>query len=100
VLATADLVMAVGTSLSGQDTAQFALSLPQCLVHIDIDPSNIDLNYPAQMAIIGDATRVLNELNKQLASTGVDRSGEFPVWASRVAALKKEAEQALRQRPD
>jgi len=67
----ADVVLAVGTRLTGLMYPGTALREPQRLIHVDSDPAVIGKNYPAEVSIIGDAKVVLkallNELRKEKA---------------------------------
>ena len=55
VFAEADLLLAVGTRFQNYATRVWALRLPDELIHLDADPGVIGLNYPASLALIGDA---------------------------------------------
>jgi acetolactate synthase-1/2/3 large subunit len=58
----ADVILAVGTRLTGQMRGSMALKAPQRLIHLDIDPSVIGKNYPADVALIGHAKPALQML--------------------------------------
>ncbi|MEX0784183.1 MAG: thiamine pyrophosphate-binding protein [Dehalococcoidia bacterium] len=51
----ADVVLAVGTRFQGGATRNWAVKLPGKLVHLDADPAVIGRNYPADVAVVGDA---------------------------------------------
>ncbi len=53
-LTGAELVIAVGARFQGGATGNWTLKLPR-LIHIDADASVVNRNYPADVAVIGDA---------------------------------------------
>ena len=96
--AHADVIVAVGcrfadeTSSSYKEGVTFAIP-PTRLVQIDIDPTEIGKNYPAEVGIVGDAREVLRSLAAEVSArrTGADwRSSAF------VKELSKKREQWLR----
>jgi len=58
----ADVILAVGTRLTGQMRSPTAPRPPQRLIHLDVDPEVIGKNYPADIALVGDATLGLHML--------------------------------------
>ncbi|MFC1925405.1 thiamine pyrophosphate-binding protein [Chloroflexota bacterium] len=60
-----DVLMVVGSSLNQMTTFSWdpRLMPGDCLIHIDIDPSQLGKNYPAHIALVGDCTVVLNEIS-------------------------------------
>lgn len=65
-----DALLAVGTRFSEIPTGSFGAVVPADLVHVDIDASVFNANYPARVAIEGDATAVLAALLAQLEQSG------------------------------
>ncbi|BCL78163.1 putative 2-ketoarginine decarboxylase AruI [Ktedonobacteria bacterium brp13] len=61
-IAEHDVVLVVGSKLGAERTAGQRLPLPEQLIHIDIDPTEISHNYPAQIGIVADASSALNAL--------------------------------------
>jgi acetolactate synthase-1/2/3 large subunit len=61
-----DALLAVGTRFAEIPTGSYGLKVPESLVHIDIDPQIFDANYPASVAIEGDARTVLAALLAEL----------------------------------
>lgn len=55
VFAEADVLLAVGTRFQNYATRVWRLELPDELIHVDIDPTVIGLNYPASLAVVADA---------------------------------------------
>ena len=74
----ADVVLAVGTRLGelnmwGQPP-MFGEPDQQRLIQIDTEPTNIGLNRPADLALIGDAQVVLTQLNEAVSQLTEPRS--------------------------
>ncbi|MFT4714260.1 MAG: acetolactate synthase-1/2/3 large subunit [Candidatus Azotimanducaceae bacterium] len=66
----ADVLIAVGTRFqAGVAGNQLKISLPP-LIHIDLDPRTINLNFTAQVGIISDATPALTQLTDSSIEKG------------------------------
>jgi acetolactate synthase-1/2/3 large subunit len=76
-LGEADLVLVVGSKLSPSDTAWENTKLldprRQVFVQIDIEPRHASWNFPAEMVVLGDAARILGQLNEEVRSAGEGR---------------------------
>ncbi|MDQ7041356.1 MAG: thiamine pyrophosphate-binding protein [Rhodothermus sp.] len=68
-----DALLAVGTRFAEIPTGSFGIPVPEALVHIDLDPEVLGVNYPARVAIAGDSRVVLPRLLEALRDLGVDR---------------------------
>jgi acetolactate synthase-1/2/3 large subunit len=66
VLRNAEVVIAVGTRFQSGATGNWGLRLGGKLIHIDADSHVVNLNYPADIALIGDARTVLTQLGAAL----------------------------------
>ena len=80
----ADLVLAIGTRFSDRvalNTKKFARRAR--IVHIDIDPSEIGKNVPADTFIIGDVKKVLTALLPMVEKT------EHTEWLEQIAQWKE-----------
>ena len=80
----ADLVLAIGTRFSDRvalNTQKFARRAR--IVHIDIDPSEIGKNVPADTFIIGDVKKVLTALLPMVEKT------EHTEWLEQIAQWKE-----------
>ena len=62
----ADVVLAVGTRLTGQMIGLNAVRIPQRLIHLDVDPTVIGKNYPADVRIVTDAREGLQALLEEV----------------------------------
>ena len=71
--ADCDALLAVGTRFGELATGSFGVSVPENLVHIDINPEVFSKNYPAKVALGGDAAAVLQGLTFELRARGAAR---------------------------
>lgn len=62
-----DLMIAVGVRFSELATGSYGIEVSENLVHIDINPEVFHKNYPAKVAIQGDASIVLQEILQELS---------------------------------
>jgi acetolactate synthase-1/2/3 large subunit len=61
-----DCMIAIGTRFSEIATGSYGARVPENLIHIDINPAVFNANYPAKVAIAGDAGAVLTQLMTEL----------------------------------
>ncbi|MGA9856370.1 MAG: thiamine pyrophosphate-binding protein [Solirubrobacteraceae bacterium] len=66
LLSGADVVLAVGTELGAETTAQYELRFGGRLIHLDAAPERIGTTYPA-LALVGDAKLTLMALVAELS---------------------------------
>jgi acetolactate synthase-1/2/3 large subunit len=62
----ADVILAVGTRLTGQMRGPTAPRAPQRLIHLDVDPTVIGKNYAAEVSLVGDAAPALRTLTEAI----------------------------------
>ena len=74
----ADIVLAVGTRFTGQMRPGTALKAAQRLIHVDIDPSVIGKNFPAEVAIVADAKEALKALLEEIRGKKFSRGPGEP----------------------
>jgi acetolactate synthase-1/2/3 large subunit len=67
IMAEAEVVLAVGTRFQNYATRMWQLKLPGKLIHLDADPSVIGRNYPAEVAVVGDARTGLESLVRRVS---------------------------------
>lgn len=85
----ADVILALGFSFDDRATSAwldgFTFSIPPSrLIQIDIDPTELGRNYPAELAILGDAKASLAQLDAMAASRlGEGRDGPA-AWLDRL----------------
>ena len=78
-----DLWIAVGARFDDRATGKVAAFCPQAkIIHIDIDPSELDKIKTAQVGIMGDVAAVLEQLAPQVGTTPREP------WLTRIAQLK------------
>jgi acetolactate synthase I/II/III large subunit len=87
LLEQADVVLAVGTELGAETTAQYGLELSGKIVQIDAAGERVGATYPA-FGLTGDARWVLGELLKHSR----ERDGD---GAERAARVREQIEQGL-----
>lgn len=61
-LREADACLAIGTRFSEISTLAWSVQIPPTLIRIDIDPTQLQKNYPAKHALAGDALAVMTTL--------------------------------------
>ena len=62
LLGNADVIVAVGTELSEVDAWDSWIDIPGKIIRIDIDPHELDSDYPSAVALLGDAAATLREI--------------------------------------
>jgi len=82
----ADLVLFVGSRTGSQVTNDWKIPrLGTLIIQIDIDPSELGRNYPAKVAILGDAKATLRRLIE-----ATERGEPRTDWLQRINQVKKE----------
>ena len=81
-----DCLLAVGTRFGEIATASYGVTVPENLIHIDINPKVFNRNYPARVSIQGDAKIVCEKLLEKI-KFGVSRKKSADV-ESQIAADK------------
>jgi len=69
-----DCMIAVGARFSEIATGSYSATVPENLVHIDINPDVFSANYPAKVALAGDAAAVLDALLAAVKVLGPPRA--------------------------
>ena len=72
--ADCDCLLAVGTRFAEIATGSFGVTVPQNLIHADINPAVFNANYPAAVALEVDASTVLGALLEELHKLGAPRA--------------------------
>jgi acetolactate synthase I/II/III large subunit len=60
--ARCDCLLAVATRFAEIPTGSFGARIPDNLIHVDINPAVMNANYPARVALVGDARTTLRAL--------------------------------------
>lgn len=88
-LETCDVLLAVGTRFQMYPTAEWQMRLPETIVHLDIDPTMVGLNYPAAAAVIADA-----QLGMSALTAALPAPADAPARRAHLAAGQAAAEAA------
>jgi len=78
----ADLIIAIGMRFDDRATANTKGFAPEArIIHIDIDPAEIDKNVPVDVPIVGDVKTVLKALNREIESSDhLDWLSQLEQW--------------------
>ncbi len=74
--ADCDCLLAVGTRFSEIPTGSYSAKIPSELIHIDINPSVFNQNYPATVTMASDAGAALSAVLTELKGSGLSRERE------------------------
>ena len=88
----ADLLLALGVRFDDRVTGKVSeFAKHGKIVHIDIDPSEINKNKVAHIPIVGDVNQALQDLNKMLDENPAagPRTGQFAEWIQQVEAWRE-----------
>ena len=83
-----DCLLAIGTRFAEIPTGSFGCTVPESLIHVDVDPNVLGANYPAKVAIAGDSRAVVPALLSRLVERGIDRAERRLKQEARIAADK------------
>ena len=79
--ASCDCLLAVGTRFAEIATGSFDTPVPANLIHVDINPTVFNANYPAAVALEGDSAAVLDALLAELRKIGAARAADTGLQA-------------------
>ena len=74
IAASCDLTVAIGCRFSEVGTGSYGMQPPGKLIHVDVDPSVLGKNYPADLPVVSDAASFVASLLPHLTSRSVDES--------------------------
>jgi acetolactate synthase I/II/III large subunit len=94
MIASADVVLAVGTRFQMTGNIERAMTIPGRLIHSDVDPTVIGRNHRAEVALVGDALLTLEALAGRLAERGTPSVD--PAWAEQGRAARAAVEAEIR----
>ncbi len=81
----ADLVIGLGMRFDDRITGKISAFAPNAkVIHVDIDPAEIDKNVHADVPIVGDLARVLRQMNQ------IVQPATHPEWLKRIDELKQD----------
>ncbi len=81
-----DCLIAIGTRFGEIATGSYGVSVPENLIHIDINPQVFNRNYAAKISIEGDSKSVLKKIIEQLKDEKIRDSS---VLKQQIASDKK-----------
>lgn len=87
-----DAMLAIGTRFGEIGTGSFGVSVPESLVHIDINPKVLSANYPAKVAIEADARIIVPALARKLES----KLSENNALSAEISLRKERLVQAIK----
>ena len=85
LLENADVVLAVGTELGAETTAQYELSFSGTVIQIDAVRARLGATYPVQ-GIVGDARQLLDEILPRVEERRRDGAARAAAVRKRIAA--------------
>lgn len=77
ILASCDLILAIGVKFSQTGTHDFQLEIKCPLIHVDISATSIGKNYPSELSLVMDAREFLLELLKRKEAFGPRRDEDL-----------------------
>src|SRR5688572_23491915 len=78
-----DLVIAIGMRFDDRVTGNLKTYTPHAKkIHIELDPAEVNKNVKVDLALVGDACEILNQLVPNV------RRGRVDAWLGRIAALR------------
>jgi acetolactate synthase-1/2/3 large subunit len=84
-----DALLAVGTRFGEIPTGSFGCVVPEALVHIDINKEVFSRNFPAKVALEGDARVLVPKLLERLRKQPLDNRARRERVAAQIAADKR-----------
>jgi acetolactate synthase-1/2/3 large subunit len=94
-MSNADVIFAVGVRFDDRVTGKLEAFCPNAkIIHIDIDPAEINKNVRVHIPILGDVRAVLRQLNQQLAEMSASAPSEWyegrRLWLGQIEAWKEQ----------
>jgi acetolactate synthase-1/2/3 large subunit len=90
IASSCDVTLAIGCRFGEVGTGSYGMEPPSPLIHVDLDPQVFHKNYPAELAVEGDAGRFVGALLEELSGwagpapdprlRGDIRTGHTAVW--------------------
>jgi len=93
--ARADVILAVGMRFADESTSSYRRGVsyaipPARLIHIDLDPTEIGKNYPAEVGIVADAKAALAALLEWLKAHSAPRNYRRSDYFAEIQRLREE----------
>jgi acetolactate synthase-1/2/3 large subunit len=93
-LANADVVLALGTRFSDRTVGRFNEMNQKKVIHIDIDPSEINKNVKTAVGIVSDVKIALNEIIKRFPSV-MKKNEKFLNWLKSIRKMYEDTLESL-----
>lgn len=92
-----DLIIAIGARFDDRVTGKIDEFAPNAkVIHIDIDPSSVSKNIKVDIPIVGDAKKILHELNKHVKKVDIQEwLDKIDTWKDK-GALRFQEDDKLR----
>jgi len=88
----ADCILAIGTRFSDRSTGHLdTFARGAKIIHIDIDPAEIDKNVKVEIGIVGDAKDVLSKIISLLKRLKFTRLIEWEEWKRIIARVREKS---------
>jgi acetolactate synthase-1/2/3 large subunit len=94
-----DAMLAVGVRFSEIATGSFGVTVPENLVHIDINPEVFDKNYPSKISMESDASEALKLLVEELKKIIPDTSKDNSALANSIKEAKEKYSNEWKEKP-
>ena len=94
-----DAMLAVGVRFSEIGTGSFGVSVPENLVHIDINPEVFDKNYPSKISIESDASEALELLLAELEKLADNKTKDYNDLAKTITDEKEKYQKEWKEKP-
>lgn len=95
LISDADVLLGIGTRYRGPNTENWAMALPKRIIQIDVEPEVPGRNYTAELAVRGDARRVVEAILGCVDEIGV--TAPTPSWIARISDIANAARKRLRE---
>ncbi len=86
-----DVLLVIGSSLNQMTTMSWdpRLAPTKCLIHINIDATEIGRNYKVDIPLVGDARTIINEISFRIMKYIVDEQSPKCDGVARVAGIRQ-----------
>ncbi len=91
LVASADLMIAIGTAFDGMNTRNWSMSMPPRLLSVNTDAGQVELNYPADVAVVADAGLFCDAVSLRLR--------QREVWGDSVFRIASTVRRGLAEDP-
>jgi len=91
LIASADLMIAIGTAFDGMNTRNWSMPMPARLLSVNADARQVELNYPADVAVVADAGLFCDAVSLRLR--------QREVWADSVFRIAETVRRGIAADP-